>query len=187
MIKFTKNIVISLFITASISTTLPAQCIEFSIFDSNKDGSISKSEFDDARAKRMQQRAEEGRMMRNVGNNPDFTSFDTNKDGELSKEELQNAKSQMMKKRKANMGMGLGQRNMRRDVPTFESFDLNSDGYLTEEEMNKARASRMQIKASEGKMLRNAGNQTKFSDIDLNNDGKVSKDEFSYNQVRKNR
>ena len=33
--------------------------------------------------------------------------------------------------------------------------------------------------------MRNAGNYTPFTDIDINNDGKVSKDEFITNQSRR--
>ena len=74
---------------------------------------------------------------------------------------------------------------MGRDMPTFESYDLNADGHLTQNEMDEARAKRMEQKASQGKLLRNSGNQTKFSDIDTNSDGEVSKQEFTSNQMRK--
>lgn len=49
----------------------------------------------------------------------------------------------------------------------------------------KLEIERMEQKASQGKMLRNSGNKTKFSEIDTNSDGKVSKEEFTSNQMRK--
>jgi Ca2+-binding EF-hand superfamily protein len=171
--------------------------ISFAIYDTNKDGYISESEFYDARAKRQSIRASQGMPMRNVGNAPSFDLFDANKDGKLTKLELLEAQSSQMQKNLSNrenkQGMSQGARNnqvnssrgMKRNMPTFESFDLNSDGYLTENEMNEARNNRMAQNANQGKMMRNAGNNTAFADIDTNNDGKVSKDEFLSNQSRR--
>ncbi len=42
---------------------------------------------------------------------------------------------------------------------------------------------RMEEKASEGKMMKNIGNQPLFSDIDTNNDGNISKEEFQSHQT----
>ena len=56
---------------------------------------------------------------------------------------------------------------------------------MSENELNEARAKRIEQKASEGKMMRNSGNQSNFSDIDTNGDGKVSKEEFMSNQMKK--
>ena len=63
-------------------------------------------------------------------------------------------------------------------MPTFESFDLNKDGMINSKEMEEARQKRMEEKASEGKMMKNIGNQPTFSDIDTNKDGNISKEEF---------
>ncbi|MCK5110474.1 MAG: EF-hand domain-containing protein [Arcobacteraceae bacterium] len=180
--------------------------ISFDIYDTNNDGLVSKSEFYDARAKRQSIRANQGMPMRKAGNAPDFELFDTNKDGKLTKLELLEGQNSQMQKNRSNKGnmnkgqrgnrQGMGQgrsnnqtnsaRGMRRNMPTFESYDLNSDGYLTESEMNEARNNRMSQNAQQGKMMRNAGNNTPFSDIDTDNDGKVSKNEFLANQSRRN-
>ncbi len=60
----------------------------FSDFDSNGDGKITQKELNDGRAKRHEQKAKEGRMLRNIQNAPSFAEFDTNGDGVISKEEF---------------------------------------------------------------------------------------------------
>lgn len=161
--------------------------ISFDIYDTNKDNLVSESEFYDARAKRQVIKANQGMPMRNAGNAPIFEQFDTNKDGKLTKVELLEGQNAQMQKNRANRGnrQNMQGTNMQRNMPSFESFDLNSDGYLTESEMNTARSKRMTKNAEAGKMMRNAGNSTAFSKIDVNGDGKVSKSEFLANQKRK--
>ncbi|MCK5110488.1 MAG: EF-hand domain-containing protein [Arcobacteraceae bacterium] len=183
-----------------VSSSLVAQNIpdrgpiSFSVYDSNNDNFVSQSEFYDARARRMSKKAAQGKAMRKAGNAPEFEVFDANSDGRITKMELLEGQNAQMQKNRANRGskkqgkMNNRQGNkqgMRRNMPTFESYDLNGDGYLTSNEMNEARAQRMQQQASQGKMMRNSGNQTKFSDIDRNNDGRVNKQEFIANQMRK--
>ena len=192
MKNLVKIVKISLVIASSLSVIsanvmaqdLPIRGpIPFTSFDTNKDGSVSESEFNDARAARISERESRGMPMRNAANAPDFSTFDTDDDGKLTKIELLEGQNQQMQKNRANRGQG--QKGQMRNMPTFESYDLNADGYLTKNEMDEARAKRMEQKASEGKLLRNSGNQTKFSDIDTDNDGKVSKQEFISNQMRK--
>ena len=60
----------------------------FENFDLNNDGMISAKEMDEAREKRMEEKASEGKMMKNIGNQPPFSDIDTNKDGNISKEEF---------------------------------------------------------------------------------------------------
>ncbi len=62
---------------------------DFSTFDLNKDGKITKKEFNEARTKRMTERANAGRMIKNTGNAPGFESIDTNHDGSISTDEFQ--------------------------------------------------------------------------------------------------
>ena len=61
----------------------------FEDFDLNKDGMINSKEMEEARQKRMEEKASEGKMMKNIGNQPTFSDIDTNKDGNISKEEFQ--------------------------------------------------------------------------------------------------
>ena len=175
---------LSILSTIAIAQDLPERGpIPFTSYDKNKDGTVSEDEFYNTRAIRMSKKASQGMPMRNAANAPDFSVFDANNDGKLTKVELLEGQNKQMQKNRANRGQW--QKGMGRDMPTFESYDLNGDGYLTESEMNEARAKRMDEKASQGKMLRNSGNKTKFSYIDTNNDGKVSKKEFISNQMRK--
>ena len=68
----------------------------FESFDLNNDGVVSAKEMDEAREKRMEDNASQGKMMRNIGNQPAFSDIDTNKDENISKEEFQ---SHQMKQR----------------------------------------------------------------------------------------
>ena len=54
----------------------------------NSDGKITKSELEEARTKRMKQRAAEGKMLKNAGEGHSFSTIDTNKDGSISEKEF---------------------------------------------------------------------------------------------------
>ena len=62
---------------------------QFSEYDLNNDGVILEKEFQEARTKRMSERAEEGRMLRKAGMAPSFADIDTNRDGKISPAEFQ--------------------------------------------------------------------------------------------------
>ncbi|MDA7817688.1 EF-hand domain-containing protein [Sulfurimonas sp.] len=112
-----KNMKLSLLVisTLTMASTAIAQempsrgPIPFGIFDANKDGSITESEFYDARAIRMKQKADQGRPMKNAANAPDFSVYDTNNDGKLNKLELLEGQNKQMQKNRQNRG----QRNNR--------------------------------------------------------------------------
>lgn len=61
----------------------------YSDFDTDGNGKITKKEFQKTQQKRMTQRAEDGRMMRNAGDAPAFSDIDKNNDGIIDKGELQ--------------------------------------------------------------------------------------------------
>lgn len=96
-------LIVALMITAALSAqrgTPPA----YSDFDSNNDGKITQKEFEGTQQKRMTERAEEGRMMRNAGNAPAFNDIDTNSDGNIDKEEFQSHQAAQ----RVNRGNGQG-------------------------------------------------------------------------------
>ena len=60
----------------------------FSEYDLNGDGKITEKEFNEARSKRISERAQQGYQMRNLGSAPSFADIDANGDGEISVEEF---------------------------------------------------------------------------------------------------
>ena len=152
--------------------------IEFSSYDTNKDGFVSEKEFNDLRLKRMEQKATSGMPMKNAGNAPSFAMFDTNKDGKLTEVELLKGQNKQMQNNQKNMGMSPNGMKPKGKMPAFEDFDLNKDGMISLKEMEESREKRMEQNALDGKMMKNIANQPAFSDIDLNNDGNISKEEF---------
>jgi len=74
--------------------------------------------------------------------------------------------------------------------PAFGSYDANGDGKISPKEFADAQAKHMSQKASEGKMMKNAGNAPKFEDVDTNHDRAIDTTEFQRHQQmqqRKNR
>ena len=66
----------------------------FSEFDLDGDGKILENEFNEAHSKRISERAQEGRKMKNLGKSHSFSDIDTNNDGEISQEEFTEHQSQ---------------------------------------------------------------------------------------------
>ena len=165
--------------SALIAKDLPNRGpIEFSSYDTNKDGFVSEQEFNDLRAIRMEEKAQTGMPMKNAGNAPSFAMFDTNKDGKLTEVELLKGQNKQMQNNQKNMGMSPNGMKPKGKMPAFEDFDLNKDGMISLKEMEESREKRMEQNALDGKMMKNIANQPAFSDIDLNNDGNISKEEF---------
>ncbi|MDD3443752.1 MAG: EF-hand domain-containing protein, partial [Sulfurimonas denitrificans] len=61
----------------------------FESFDLNKDGTLTESEMNEARALRAKERQEDGKMLRNSKNHYEFSDIDTSKDGVVDKKEFQ--------------------------------------------------------------------------------------------------
>ncbi|MDY0403581.1 EF-hand domain-containing protein [Sulfurovum sp.] len=171
------------------------QMPKFSEYDLNNDGAITEQEFQEGHTQRMNKLAQEGRMLRNAGKAPAFSEIDTDKDGKINAEEFQSHQQEMQNLKcgsgpRGKMGkcgdgsMGMGKMGSRRmmQMPKFSDCDLNQDGAITEEEFTEARKKRMEKRAAEGRMLRNAKNAPSFSDIDTNHDGKIDQAEFEVHQ-----
>ena len=72
----------------------------FSDYDLNNDGKIIESEFNEAREKRMSEKAKEGYPMKKYGKAYSFSDIDTNKDGEISPAEFTEHKVQCRQREK---------------------------------------------------------------------------------------
>ncbi|HYN77813.1 MAG TPA: EF-hand domain-containing protein [Lamprocystis sp. (in: g-proteobacteria)] len=60
----------------------------FDEFDLNGDGTLTETEFYEARAKRMAARATQGYPMRNAGKAPPFSAIDTDGNGQVTPTEF---------------------------------------------------------------------------------------------------
>jgi len=60
----------------------------FEAFDLNGDGQLTQQEFEQARAKRISERAQQGYLMRNLQNAPPYGDIDSNGDGSVTPDEF---------------------------------------------------------------------------------------------------
>ena len=73
----------------------------------------------------------------------------------------------------------------RRGPMPFELFDLNRDGVVTAEEHAQVRNERRETRANLGYPMRNAPYAPSFEQIDLDNDGSISRDELAASQAQR--
>ncbi len=129
-------------------------------------------------------------------NQPTFAEFDLNNDGKITQSELEEARAKRMSQ---NASEGKMMRNAGK-APAFEDMDKNNDGSLNQEEFRLHQTEEMKKwnkgncatgncpspGMGQGKgMRKNAGNAPAFSDIDTNNDGTISQEEFSQHQTQR--
>ena len=62
--------------------------------------------------------------------------------------------------------------------PPFTYFDLDGDGQITEQEFYAARAQRMEERARQGYLMRNAGRHPAFGQLDRDADGYLTPEEI---------
>ncbi len=78
-----------------------SQPASFAAMDTNADNMVTAEEYDVFRQARMVERAQEGRLLRQAGNN-NFADIDTNADGVLSQQEFANHQAQRMQNARNN-------------------------------------------------------------------------------------
>ncbi|MFA5233283.1 MAG: hypothetical protein WC390_02705 [Sulfurimonas sp.] len=61
---------------------------KFESFDLNSDGTLTEDELNEAREKRVQERKDDGRMLRNAKEHYEFSRMDANEDGVVNKQEF---------------------------------------------------------------------------------------------------
>lgn len=141
---------------------------EFAEFDLNNDGGITQKELEEARAKRMDQKAKEGKMLRNAGNAPAFATMDKNNDGIINQEEFRLHQTEQMKMNKKgncianncpNKGTGTRSGRNARNAPTFADIDTNNDGTISQEEFRIHQEQRMNVQNTKNCTGKNCPNQ----------------------------
>ena len=75
-----KTIVASLAVCGFLFAGSENMVPSFSDFDANRDGKISKAEFESAQEHRMKNQSESGKMMKNINNQLSFENLDINQD-----------------------------------------------------------------------------------------------------------
>ncbi len=97
----------ALIVTGALAVGQGNMMPSFSDFDTDGNGKVTQSEFENMRQERMAVQAEAGKMMRNAGNAPAFDTIDTNGDGSISGEEF--SVHQASNRKGGGRGMGRGQ------------------------------------------------------------------------------
>ncbi|MEA2090794.1 MAG: EF-hand domain-containing protein [Campylobacterota bacterium] len=99
-------LIVALIVTGALAVGQGKRMMSYSGFDTDGDGRITQEEFENTQQKRMTIRAEEGRMMRNVGNAPHFSDIDTNSDGNIDKKEFQTHQAKNRANKSRSQGRG---------------------------------------------------------------------------------
>lgn len=114
MKKFTFLTVCTCFIGVAsiVAQPLPNKGpMPFSTFDEDNNQVITLQEFENVKAKRMAQKLDQGKMLKNAGKSATFESIDLDGNGEISKEEFNSHQQQRFQQKgnQKNKGMGMGQ------------------------------------------------------------------------------
>lgn len=98
---------------------------DFSDYDGNGDGLLKKEEFELARAKRMQERAEQGYRLRNADQAPTFESIDSDNNGEVNQQEFE--RHQLQHREMMQHRQMMRQDEMRQDRDMMRNRDMMRD------------------------------------------------------------
>lgn len=102
-----KRISITALLLGGVLFAAPGLMPSFDDFDTNGDGKITQTEFENTQQARMTKQAKSGKMMRNAANAPSFGDIDTDDNGAIDATELKNHQMAHMKERPGS-GTGLG-------------------------------------------------------------------------------
>lgn len=98
-------IVVGLVLSSVLMAKMENMVPSFSDFDADRDGKVTQEEFENTQQKRMAEKAEAGRMLKNAANAPTFKDIDTNNDGSFDPIEFS---EHQIKQRGVKQGMGMG-------------------------------------------------------------------------------
>lgn len=100
-------LIVSLLLGSTLVAKIDNMAPSFSDFDLNRDGKVTKVEFESTQQKRMKEKSEEGRLMRNIDNIPKFSDVDVNKNKAIDTREF----SAYQSERRAKMRRSRAQEN----------------------------------------------------------------------------
>lgn len=114
MKKFTFLTVCMCFLGATVVVAQPLPNkgpLPFSTYDVDNNQIITLQEFENVKAKRMAQKLDQGKMLKNANKAATFESIDLDGNGQITKEELTTHQQQRFQQRgnQKNKGMGMGQ------------------------------------------------------------------------------
>src|SRR5699024_9904600 len=150
-------------------------------FDLNNDGKISEEEFTEARTARISQRAQDGRQMRGLVDATSFAEIDTNNDGFISPEEFAAAKA-LHQQQQMGQGQGMQQGQGRGMGQGMQQGQGRGMGQGMQQGQGRGMGQGMQQGQGRGMgqgMQQGQNQMPAFADFDLNNDGKISEEEFT--------
>lgn len=158
---------------AADASAAPRGPMSFATVDTDKNGSISESEFN---AMKQQHHPKNGKPA--IGMKaPVFADFDSNHDGQLSPEELQAGQEAHHKAMQAKPHCKCDEK--KHQGPHFEFFDLNKDGAISEAEFTEARNQHRAEREKMGKKVPDISKLPTFADIDTDHNGSLSKEELA--------
>lgn len=96
----------SLLLSTALMAGMGRNMPSFSDFDANGDGKVTQKEFKSTQQKRMAEKTDMAKMMRNAGNASAFKDIDTDNNGKIDAKEF-NAHQMMQKGKMGNMGKGM--------------------------------------------------------------------------------
>ncbi len=156
----------------------------FTTFDVDGNGLITKKEFEQVKAKR---RSNKSGKRRNATGAPSFKSFDVDGDGFITKAEFRQKRATQNKKRQANShskrksNRKKSKKGKNRQV-SFRTLDVDGNGLITPDELTQAQ----RVRENNRKGAK-AIQDVPFKRIDANGDGEITRKEYADFQAKRKR